>query len=138
MLGTVYRWCVADFSSDLWNIPTPIDQVLDGHIVQSHVKIDALCEQWWLPKQHPGKKSRHMLHLLCHQGLLGSVCLQQDSDHVCLWPGYHLHHDTTKHDYSGVLKEFSGDWNGALLSSVMRVGSVCMRVMDIHVFSIDW
>ena len=32
-----------------------------------------------------------MLHLLCHQGPLGIVCFQQDSDHVCLWPGYHLH-----------------------------------------------
>ena len=25
----MYRWCVAAFSSDLWNIPTPVDQVLD-------------------------------------------------------------------------------------------------------------
>ena len=29
------------------------------------------------------------------------------------------------------------DWNGALFSSVMTVGSVCMRVMDIHVYCID-
>ena len=54
--------------------------------VRMHVKINTLCEHW-LP--HPGKKSRHMLHLLCHQGPLGSICLQQDSDHVCLWSGYH-------------------------------------------------
>ena len=29
------------------------------------------------------------------------------------------------------------EWNGTLLSSVMRVGSVCMQVMDIHVYGID-
>ena len=34
------------------------------------------------PRQQPG----HMLHLLCHQGPLGIVCMQQDSDYVCLWP----------------------------------------------------
>ena len=32
MLGTMYRWCVAAFSSDLWNIPTLIDQVLGSHV----------------------------------------------------------------------------------------------------------
>ena len=42
MLGIMYRWCVAAFSSGLWNITTPVDQVLDGHIVQMHVKINAL------------------------------------------------------------------------------------------------
>ena len=103
------RWHVA-FSSGLRNIPTPVDQVLDGRIVQMHVKIDALCKQWWLPEQHPGKKSMHMLHMLRHQGPLGTVCLQQDSDHVCLWPGYHIHHDTAKHSCSGVVKESTGEW----------------------------
>ena len=44
MLGTVYRWCVAAFSSVLWNILTPVGQVLDGRVVQTHVKIDALCK----------------------------------------------------------------------------------------------
>ena len=80
-----------------------------------------------------------MLHLLCHQEPLGTVCLQQDSDHVCLWPDYHLHHDTAEHSYSGVMKEFTGEWNGALLSSVMlmRIGSVYIRVMDIHMCGID-
>ena len=107
MLGTMYRWCVAAFSSGLWNIPTPVDQVLDGRVIQTHVKIDAFCEQRWPTKQYLGKKSGHMLHLLCHQGPLGTVCLQQDSDQVWLWPGYHLHHDidTVNHGYSGVVKE---------------------------------
>ena len=70
----MYWWCVAAFSSSLWNIPTPIHQVLDGRIVQTHIKIDAFCEQWWWHEQHPGKKSGHMLHLLCHKEPLGTVC----------------------------------------------------------------
>ena len=94
---------------------------------------NALCEQQRLPEHHPGKKSGYMLHLLCHQGPLGTVCLQQNSDHVYLWPGYHLHHNTTKHGYSGVVKESIGEWNGTLMSLVMRVGSVCMQVMDVHI-----
>ena len=52
-----YRWCVAAFSSGLWNIPTPLDQVLDGLVVQMHINIDTLWEQQWPPKQHSGKKS---------------------------------------------------------------------------------
>ena len=71
------------------------------------------------------------------QGPLGTVCLQQNSHHVCLWPDYHIHHDTAKHGYSGVVKESTGEWNGALLSSVMRVGPVCMQVMDVHVYAVD-
>ena len=86
------------------------------------------------PEQHPGKKSGHMLHLKYHQGPLGTVCLQQDSAHVFLCSDYHC---TAKHDYSGVVKESTGERNGALLSTVMRVGSVCMRVMDIHVYGVD-
>ena len=50
---------------------------------------------------------------------------------MCLWPDYHLHHDTAKHGYSGVAKE------STLLSSLMRVVSVGMRVMDIHVYGDD-
>ena len=86
-------------------IPTPVDKVLDGRVVQTHVNIDASFEQWWLPEQYPRKKCGHNLHLLCRQGSLGTVCLQQKSDHVCLWPAYHLHHDNAKHSYSGLVKE---------------------------------
>ena len=52
-----------------WSVehPTPIGHVLHDCVVQMHIKIDALCEQWWLLEQHPGKKSRHMLHLLCNE-----------------------------------------------------------------------
>ena len=35
------------------------------------------------------------------------------------------------------MKKSTGEWNGALLSSVMRVGSVCMRAMDVHMYGID-
>ena len=49
---------------------------------------------------------------------------------MCLWPGCNLYHDTAKRGYSGVVKESTGEWNGALLSSVMRVGSVCMYASD--------
>ena len=69
-------------------------------------------------KQHPGKKSGHMLHLLCHQGPLGTVCLQQDSDHMCLWPGYLLHHDTAKHGYSGVY--WRVEWCSVVFSDQSR------------------
>ena len=130
MLSTMKRWCVAAFCSGLWDIPTPVDQILDSHIVWTH-------EQWWLPEQNPGKKSGHILHLLCHQGPLGTVCLQQNSDHVWPWSGYHLYHNTAKHGYSGVVRESIGEWNGTLLSSVMRVGSAYIRVMDIHMYGID-
>ena len=74
------------FQRDLWDIPTPANEVLDGYEVQTHIKIDALYEQRWLPEQHPRKKSGHMLHLLCPQEPLGTVCLQRNSDHVCFWP----------------------------------------------------
>ena len=67
----------------------------------------------------------------------GNSLLAAGSDHVCLWPGYHLHQDYAKHGYSGVVKESTGAWNSALLSSVMRVGSACMRVMDVHVYGVD-
>ena len=106
VLGTMYWWCVTAFCRGLWNIPTPLDQFLDSHIAQMHINIDALCEKRWLPKQHPGKKSRHMLYLLCHQGSLDT---QQDS-------GYYLHHNTAKHGYSGFVKS-TGEWNGTLVFS---------------------
>ena len=40
------------------DIPTPIDQVVDGHIVQTHVKIDSSYERQWPSKQHPGEDIR--------------------------------------------------------------------------------
>ena len=129
MLVTIYRWGDAAFNSVLWNIPTLADQVLDSRVVQTHVGIDALCEQRWPPIQHAGMKSGHMLHLLCHEGPLRTVCLQRDSGHVCLY----LHHNTVKHGCPGVMKESTKEWNGTLLSSVMGVNSFCMRVMDVHV-----
>ena len=86
---TCWAQCIAAFRSGLWNIPISLDEVLDGRAVQTHVKIDGFCEQRWPSEQNPGRKSGHMLHPLCHQGPLGTVCLQKGSNHACLWPGYH-------------------------------------------------
>ena len=120
-------WCVAAFRSGLWNIPTLIDQVLDGHVVQTHVKIDTLCEQWWPPEQHPGKKSRHTLHLLCHQGPLGTIFLQKNSNHMCLWPGYHLHHQAWLLWCQEV--NWRVEWRCVLFSDESRF---CLYVSDGH------
>ena len=49
-----------------------------------------------------------------------------------------LPQDTSKHGYSGDVKESTEELNGILLSSVMRVGSVCMRVMDVYVVSVTF
>ena len=132
----MYRWHVAAFSCGLWNICTSVDQVLDGYLIHTHVKIEALCGQRWSTEQHQGR-TPSTCYLLCYQGLLGTDYLQQDSDHVCLWSGYHLHHDTAKHGYSGIVKVSTGEWNGSLLSSVMSVASVFMRVTDVHVYGVD-
>ena len=127
----MYRWCDAPLSSCLLYIPTHVDRVLDGHIVQTHVKIETLCVQQWPPKQNLGKKLRHMLHLLCHQGQLGTVCSPAFRSRVPLArlpfiSGYHPER----------LLWSTGEWNGALLSSVMRVGSLCMwvQVYDVHLW----
>ena len=45
--------------------------------------------------------------------------------------------NTAKHGYSGGVKKSTGVWNGALLSSVMYVGSLCVRLVDIHVYVVD-
>ena len=41
------------------------------------------------------------------------------------------------HGYCGVVKVSTCEWNDSLLSSVTRVGSVFMRVMDVHVYGVD-
>ena len=53
---------------------------------------------------------------------------------MCLWPGYHLYHDTAEHGYSGVVS--TGEWNGTLLFSVMRVVSVYMGEIVVQVYGI--
>ena len=54
---------------------------------------------------------------------------------MCHWPNYHLHLNTAKHGFSGVVKEQIGEWNGALLSS--DESKFCLRIMDIYVFGVD-
>ena len=39
--------------------------------------------------------------------------------------------------YPGVGKESTGEWNEAMLSSVMRVDYVCRQVMDVDVYGVD-
>ena len=46
-------------------------------------------------------------------------------------------HDTAKQGYSCVVKETTREWNVALLSLVMRVGSACMRLMDVLLYGVD-
>lgn len=57
MLGTMYRWCVATFSSGLSNIPSPVDQAPDVRVVHINVNIDAMCEQRWPTAHYPATKS---------------------------------------------------------------------------------
>ena len=61
----------------------------------------------------------HMLQLQCHQGPLGTICLYQDSDHVYLRPGYHLHQERV---------DWRMKWRSVVFSD--EIVSVCMRVMD--------
>ena len=55
------------------------------------------------------------------------------------WCGGGIGYNTTPPtlSYSGVVKVSTAEWNDTLLSSVMRVGSVYMRVMDLHVYGSD-
>ena len=127
----MYRWCIAAFNSGLWNIATPIEQVLDGRVVQTHVKINALCKQRWPSQQHPRKNSGHVLHLLCHQGPLGPVACSRTQNTSASGQDTTLYHETAKHGYSGVVKESTGcDENMLCLYA-------CMRVLDIHVHGVD-
>ena len=107
MLSTMYRCCVAVFSSGLWE--------------HSHIRRSGSGR----PRSTDARQDRHMLHLLSSR-IIGNRLLAAELDHVCLWPGFHLHHDTVKHGYSGILEKSTGEWNGALLSSVTRVG--CLPV----------
>ena len=126
----MYRWCVAAFSSDLWNIPTPVDQILDGHIVWMHVKIMNCASSSGHLNNIQGRNLGTCCTCCVTQGPLGSVCLQLDSDHMCLWPGYHLHHDTTKHGYSGVVTESTGEWNKSVELQLRRANRLKRLLPD--------
>ena len=82
---------------------------------QMHIKMDTL----WPSEQHPGKKC-------C------TCCVTKDNWEPSACSRTQITCPSgkattyTKHGYSG------GKWNGTLLSSVMREGSVCVQVMDIH------
>ena len=75
--GWIYRWIAAHVGHNVsvvcccfqqWPVAhSHTHRSGSGQTVQTYIKINILCEQQWLPEQHPGKKSGHMLHLLCHQ-----------------------------------------------------------------------
>ena len=137
MLGTMYRWSVTDFSSSLWNIPAPVDQVLDDRVVQIYVKIDALCEQEWPPEQQPGKKSGprctcYVIKVHWKTSACSRTQIMYASGQATTYTMTPLSMAT------GIVEESTGEWNFALFSSVFRVGSVCMRVMDLYMNGIDW
>ena len=128
----MYRWCIAAFSSGLWNIPTPVDQVLDDRLVQTRVKIDIIVRAAVAARTAskeeiraygaPDVSPRIIENCLLTAGLTSRETLAmlpftpRQRQARLLW----------------LLKESTGEWNGALLSSVMRVGSVCMRIMDTY------
>ena len=56
--------CFQQWSVERSHTPRPGS---GGPVVWTHVRIDALWEQWCPLEQHSEKKSGHMLHLLYHQ-----------------------------------------------------------------------
>ena len=59
-MGAMYRWHLATFIGGLWDIPTPVEQVLEDCVVETHVKIGALREKRWLPNSIQGKHRAHV------------------------------------------------------------------------------
>ena len=99
-----------------------------------HVNIDALCEQRWPPEQYPGKEFGHMLHLLSPKTIGNRVLAAGLRSNVTL-PWLPL---TPRHRQARVFWcHETINWNVTLLSSVMRAGSVYMRVMDVDVYGVD-
>ena len=111
---------VCCFEQFLLNIPTPVNQVLDDSVKQTHIKIDALCEKLWPPnsilarntgKCYPAASPRTIGNRLLAAGLRSRLPL----------PWLPLTPRHVKFCYSGFVKESTEEWNGSLLSSVMRV-----------------
>ena len=127
---TMYQWCVAAVSSGLWNIPTPVDQVLDDCIAQMHVKINTLCKQKWL---YSGKKSRHMLYLLCHQGPLELSAYSRTQ--ITCASGQATTYTTTPPSilfWCCERVDWGVKWHSVVFSDESRF-CLYMRVMDVHV-----
>ena len=121
--GWTYRWIVAHVEHNMsvvcrcfqeWSMehsdtrrqrsgrPRSTDTRHDRRIVRAAVNAQTSSR----------KKSGQILHLLCHQGTLGTVCLQQYSDHVCLWPDYHVQYITipvsAARDWNSLTQEIRG------------------------------
>ena len=114
MLGTMYWWSVADISSG-------------QRILRAAVAARTASRE----------KSEHILHPAVSPRTIRNSLLAAELGSRVRLSDYHLHHDTAKHGYSGVVKESTGEWNGALLYSVKRVGSVCVRVMNVDEYGVD-
>lgn len=57
MLDVMCWWCFDVGNNSRINIPLSIDQVLDSHLVQMLINIDALLDQQWQTAQHPQHRS---------------------------------------------------------------------------------
>ena len=132
MLGTTYRWYVAAFSSGLLNIPTHVDQVLDGRVVQTHCasssgrpnsiqgRNSGTCYTYWAPMT--------ILNRLLASGLGSRMPLAR----------LPLHH---KYRQARLLwcrerVDWRVEWRSVVFNDESRL-AVCMRVMDIHVYGVD-
>ena len=120
MLGTVYQWYVTAFSSGLWNIPTPINKVLDSRVVQMHVKIDTLFKQWWLPKQHPAAGR-----------MLAAGLRSCASDQASTY--------TTTHPSKATLVSWQNRLKSGMALCCLQWWEqvLSMRVMDVDVYGVD-
>ena len=121
----MYRWCIAALSSGPWNIPTLVEQVLDRRTSRSTHCASSGDHPNSIQGRNPGTCCTCCVTKVYWEP---SACSRNQI--TC---DYHLHHDTAKHGYSGVVKESTGEWNDLLLSSLMRVSSVCMRVVDVRI-----
>ena len=131
MLGIMYRWYVAAFSSGLYTRrpgsvrPHSAEARQDRRIVWAAAAARTASREEIRAHVAPAVSPSIIGNRLLASGLRAQII----SDHVCLWPGYHLHYDTTKHGYSGVVNESTGEWTGALLSSVIK-SRFCLYAND--------
>ena len=98
-------------------------QGLDGHVIQMHIMINALCEQRGHPNSIKGRNPD--THCTC--------CATKDHWELSACNRTQI---TCAYDQATTYTMTAPSMD-ALLSSVMRLGSVCMQVMDIHVYGVD-
>lgn len=105
------RWYFDVSDSDQMNIPTLIDKVLNGQVVQTHAKIDALQEQHWQTTLHSQEILEKMRPQMYQCGKLGIIYLQQDNWQACQLLDFYLHHNTiVRESIGGHDMVILGDW----------------------------